>query len=84
MNRLTARDERTGNAYYPLCEDGNCTNRKCCGINCELIDTDVCETLAAYEETGMTPENIRQMDKLYRQKCEELAKLRKEIFGYTE
>lgn len=83
MNRLTARD-RNGNAYYPLCEDGNCTNHKCCGINCELIDTDVCESLADYEETGLTPENIRQMDKLYREKCDELDKLQKEIFGYTE
>ena len=83
MDRLTARDN-FGNAYYPFCVDGNCTNRKCCGINCELIDTDVCEALADYEETGLTPENIRQMDKLYLQKCEELAKLNKEIFGYTE
>ena len=47
-------------------------------------DTDFCERLAAYEDTGLTPENIRKMDKLYQEKCEELEKLRKEIFGYTE
>ena len=79
MDRLTERDERTGNAYFPNCFEG------CDGVcgKCNH-ETDFCERLEAYEDTGLTPENIRQMDKLYLQKCEELAKLNKEIFGYTE
>lgn len=79
MDRLTERDERTGNAYFPNCLEG------CDGV-CGKCghETDFCERLAAYEDTGLTPERIIQMDKLYQEKCEELAKLRKEIFGYTE
>lgn len=107
MNRLTARDERTGNAYFPNCFEG------CDGV-CGKCDheTDFCERLAAYEDTGLDPEDIPtalemckikmaldnlkeyqntgltpgqiiQMDKLYREKCEELARL-KEVYGYTE
>ena len=79
MNRLTARDERTGNAYFPNCFEG------CDGVCGECDhDTDFCERLAAYEDTGLTPDQIIQMDKLYQEKCEELAKLQTEVYGYTE
>lgn len=79
MNRLTERDERTGNAYFPNCFEG------CDGV-CGKCDheTDFCERLADYEDTGLTPKQIIQMDELYRENCEELAELQKEIFGYTE
>ena len=78
MNRLTARDERTGDAYFPNCFKG------CDGV-CGKCDheTDFCERLAAYEDTGLTPGQIIQIDKLYREKCEELARM-KEVYGYTE
>lgn len=33
-------------------------------------------TLKAYEDTGLTPEQIREIDRLYAEKCRELAKLR--------
>lgn len=36
---------------------------------------DLYETLKAYENLGVTPEQIREIDKLYRKKCEELNKL---------
>lgn len=32
--------------------------------------------LKAYEDTGLTPEQIREMDRLYTEKCREVAKLR--------
>ena len=37
----------------------------------ELVDT-----LAAYENTGLTPGQIREIDRLYAEKCREEAKLR--------
>lgn len=37
----------------------------------ELVDA-----LAAYEDTGLTPEQLRQIDRLYAEKCRELAELR--------
>lgn len=52
-----------------------------------LIPEDVygkqCEELDAYKQLGLKPVQIIQMDKLYREKCEELARL-KEVYGYTE
>ena len=35
------------------------------------------ETVADYEDTGLTPEQIREIDKLYTEKCQELAELKK-------
>ena len=33
--------------------------------------------LSEYEDTGLTPEQIREMDKLYQEMCREVAELRK-------
>ena len=33
-------------------------------------------TLKAYEDTGLTPEQIREVDRLYGEKCREVAELR--------
>lgn len=33
-------------------------------------------TLKAYEDTGLTPEQIQEIDRLYAEKCQEVAKLR--------
>ena len=44
------------------------------GHKCKFSNR-TCETLAAYEDIGLTPDQIRQMDQLYREKCEELAKV---------
>ncbi|HBI59891.1 MAG TPA: hypothetical protein DDY31_01550 [Lachnospiraceae bacterium] len=35
--------------------------------------------LAAYEDTGLTPEQIKEMDRLYAEKCEEVVALKKQI-----
>lgn len=34
--------------------------------------------LMEYESTGLEPQDVKWMDELYRQKCEEVAKLKKE------
>ena len=33
-------------------------------------------TLKAYEDTGLTPEQIREIDRLYAEKCREVAEMR--------
>lgn len=62
MERLTAISEN-GKAYYPYCfrEDtcDGCGSSEKCG-RCEL-SLKVCETLAAYENTGITPPEIMEL-----------------------
>ena len=79
MERLTAR-HKNGNreAYYPYCFrpdtcDGDGTSEKCNRCHFEKA---VCERLANYEETGLTPEQIREIDRLYTEKCREVYELR--------
>lgn len=38
---------------------------------------EACSKLAEYEDTGLAPEQIRQIDELYAEKCRELAEERK-------
>ena len=62
MKRLTAISE-SGKAYYPYCFredtcDGCGSSEKC--DQCEL-SLKVCETLAAYENTGLTPSEIIEL-----------------------
>ena len=62
MERLTAISEN-GKAYYPYCFrentcDGCGSSEKC--DQCEL-SLKVCETLAAYENTGITPPEIMEL-----------------------
>ena len=37
------------------------------------------DRLAAYEDLGVTPEQIREIDKLYAEKCREVAELKKKL-----
>ena len=57
------------------CIDWCCTqqNEKECD-NCPIQDC--FNRLAEYENIGLTPEQIKEVDKLYRKKCEELAKMK--------
>lgn len=57
-----------------------------CGEICESLEEEGCQKciiqeafdrLAAYEDTGLTPEQIVEMDRLYAEKCRELAERRK-------
>ena len=64
MERLTARNKRfPKEAYYPYCFqsdtcDGQGPSDKC--DKCPL-PYHICETLADYEDTGLTPEQIREL-----------------------
>ena len=58
MERLTEWNESSHkNAYYPRCFE-----EPCYGSGCKLKDcpfeTAVCERLAAYEDTGLTPDQV--------------------------
>lgn len=58
MKRLTVRDEKSGAAYFPGCYevcDGRC--KKC------DRETNYCETLASYEDTGLSPKQVAQLHK---------------------
>lgn len=60
MQRLTERNE-CGDAYYPQCFDhcmGEGASEKC--NDCEY-DKKLCDTLAAYEDTRLTPPEIREL-----------------------
>lgn len=39
----------------------------------------IAQRLAAYENTDLTPDQIREMDKLYLEKCEEVNRLKAEL-----
>ena len=60
MERLTRRTE-CGDAYYPECYErcyGEGASEKC--NDCDY-DEKICDTLAGYEDTGLTPEQIMQL-----------------------
>ena len=58
MERLTRRSD-TGHAYYPRCFEEPCGGDGC-KINDCLFDNTICERLAAYEDTGLTPERCAE------------------------
>ena len=59
MERMTEwNDEQTRHAYYPRCFEEPCYGGEC-KINDCPFETAVCDRLAAYEDTGMTPEEIK-------------------------
>ena len=67
MKRLTAISD-AGEAYYPYCYradtcDGEGETEKC--RDCEFSQQ-ICKTLAAYENTGLTPEEINEYAEKYR------------------
>lgn len=59
MERLTEwNGGQTRNAYYPRCFEEPCYGGGCKIKDCPF-ETAVCERLAAYEDTGLTPEEIK-------------------------
>ena len=59
MERLTEwNGEQPRHAYYPSCFKAPCYGDGC-KINDCLFETAVCDRLAAYEDTGLTPEEIK-------------------------
>lgn len=53
MERLTKREN--GHAHYPRCFEEPCGGMGCRTEDCEF-KTEICERLAAYEDTGLTPQ----------------------------
>lgn len=75
MKRLTSR-EAGGSAYYPYCfrEDACCgdgASQKC--NSCQFMSMAL-EKLAAYEDTGLTPEELIEIDRMFAGKIRELDK----------
>ena len=63
MERLTEWNESSHkHAYYPRCFKGPCYGSGC-EINDCPFETAVCERLAAYEDTGLMPEEVLPKDK---------------------
>ena len=59
MERLTEwNGGKTRHAYYPRCFKYPCYGNGCKIKDCPL-ETSVCERLEAYEDTGLTPEEIK-------------------------
>ena len=59
MERLTEwNDEQTRHAYYPRCLEEPCYGSGCKIKGCQF-EIAVCDRLAAYEDTGLTPEEIK-------------------------
>ena len=56
MERMTERSE-SGHAYYP-----QCFKEPCDGVGCEIeqckFSEEACDRLAAYEDTGIEPEEV--------------------------
>lgn len=77
MERLTVRNDKgLGILKQPFaCE-------RCGDLQWSLPDLgngDPIDRLAEYEDTGLLPEQIREMDVLYAEKCRELAELQKGV-----
>ena len=61
MKRLTEwNGEQPSHAYYPRCFKAPCYGDGC-KINDCLFETAVCDRLAAYEDTGLSPEKVSWM-----------------------
>nr|DAG58459.1 MAG TPA: hypothetical protein [Caudoviricetes sp.] len=60
MERLTKREN--GHAHYPRCFEEPCGGMGCRTDDCEFKD-EICDRLAAYEDTGLEPEEVLQKDK---------------------
>ncbi len=65
MKRLTERNKNSGIAFFPYCfRDDTCSgmgsSEQC--DECKFM-YDVCERLTKYEDTGLTPKQIRKMKK---------------------
>ncbi len=63
MERLTERGKK-GFAYFPKCFEEPCNGGGCKKDDCEFL-AQVCDRLAAYEDTGLEPEEIKDFVKRY-------------------
>lgn len=82
MERLTNRNQY-GRAYFKQCFEEPCCGYGCKDADCLYIDR-VCEQLAAYEDTGLSPEEVERMKHEYFDFVVEVERLRKELDGTDE
>lgn len=59
MERLTKREN--GHTHYPRCFEEPCGGMGCRTEDCEF-KAEICERLAAYEDTGLEPEEVLPKD----------------------
>ena len=53
-------------------------------LNGKIVGNSMCmKRLAEYEDIGLTPEQLTEIDKLYSEKCREVAELRKQLSEKT-
>lgn len=76
MDRLTGWDN--GHAYFTECFEEPCLGMGCVNEDCDFKFL-TCQRLAKYEDIGLTPEQIREIDKFYAEKCREVAELKKKL-----
>lgn len=77
MERLTNRN-KDGGAYFKQCFEEPCCGYGCKNADCPYIER-VCKQLAAYEDTGISPEEVERMKHAYFEAVVELDKLKKEL-----
>jgi len=75
MDRLTGWDN--GHAYFTECFEEPCLGMGCINEDCEFKIL-ACQRLAEYEDIGLTPEQLLEIDKMYLEKCREVAELGKQ------
>lgn len=78
MERLTAWGKE--HAYYPKCFEEPCAGMGCNDEHCEF-KYEVCKRLAEYEDTGLTPEQISELNNFEKTQC---AKLLLELREYQQ
>ena len=64
MERITARNENGAKeAYYPYCFREDTCDGDGMSEKCDMCDfpIKICERIAEYEDTGLTPEQIREL-----------------------
>ena len=64
MKRMTERGER-GNAYYPQCFKEPCEGMGCKIDLCKFSEA-ACDRLAAYEDSGLSPEDAANLHAILR------------------
>ena len=77
MERLTARNKRfPKEAYYPYCFRNDTCDGQGPSDKCDMcpLPYHICETLADYEDTGLTPERIRELKERNTAKAPKICK----------
>lgn len=75
MERLTARNKTSPKeAYYPYCFQNDTCNGQGPSDKCDKcpLTYHICETLADYEDTGLTPEQVMELKERDTEKAPEI------------